>query len=227
MTPEIVQNGAPVLRKKAEEVPLSEITGPKIKKILKDMASALFTQDDGVALAAPQIGVSLRIFVVAKVVLSPLRKGALPSPACAEASAGRSAGGLLQPPPPKTEAPPLLRGITPASEDGGTPFTKGEKQEAGYLTFINPVITKLSRDKAVLDEGCLSVRPLYGKIKRSRKATIQAYDENGKFFERGASGLLAQIFQHETDHLEGVLFIDKATNLKELPITHDSSLMNN
>lgn len=192
MTPDIVQNGAAVLRKKAAEVPLSEIGSAKIKKVLKDMEAVLEAQDDGVALAAPQIGVSLRIFIVAKAALSPLTKGE-PS-----ASDGRVVN-------------------TPPAADGSAPLARGElKRAAGYLTFINPVIVKLSRGKALLDEGCLSVRPLYGKIKRARKASVKAYDENGRLFERGASGLLAQIFQHECDHLDGVLFVDKATDLKEM-----------
>lgn len=187
MIPKILQKDELVLREKAAEVPLSKIGSAKIQKLLKDMAAALSTQDDGVAIAAPQIGASLRIFLVAKAVLK------MPENAI----------------------------------DREKMQNKKElKQAGGYLTFINPVITKLSRDKAILDEGCLSVRPLYGKIRRSRKATIRAYNENGNFFERGASGLLAQIFQHETDHLEGILFIDKATDLRELPITNDSSLNN-
>jgi peptide deformylase len=66
-----------------------------------------------------------------------------------------------------------------------------------------------------MPEGCLSVRWLYGNTFRSKKATVTAYDENGKKFVRGASGLLAQIFQHETDHLVGTLFIDHAKNIKE------------
>ncbi|MDO8575345.1 MAG: peptide deformylase [bacterium] len=86
------------------------------------------------------------------------------------------------------------------------------------LVFINPEIMKLSKDKAWVEEGCLSVRPLFGKVKRSKKATIRAYDENGKKFEMGASGLIAQIFQHETDHLNGVLFIDKAEDVVEMPV---------
>ena len=85
------------------------------------------------------------------------------------------------------------------------------------MVFINPKISKLSREKEWLPEGCLSVRWLYGNTLRSKKATVTAYDENGKKFTRGASGLLAQIFQHETDHLKGVLFIDKAKNIKEEP----------
>ncbi|MFA6000113.1 MAG: peptide deformylase, partial [Candidatus Paceibacterota bacterium] len=83
------------------------------------------------------------------------------------------------------------------------------------LVFINPKISKMSKDKEWLMEGCLSVRPLYGKTWRSKKATITAYDENGKKFVRGASGLLAQIFQHETDHLNGILFIDHAKEVRE------------
>ena len=67
-----------------------------------------------------------------------------------------------------------------------------------------------------VDEGCLSVRWLYGKVERAEKITVRAYDENGKPFTMGASGLLAQAFQHEIDHLNGILFIDKATDLKEM-----------
>ena len=60
------------------------------------------------------------------------------------------------------------------------------------------------------------MRWLYGQVKRSEKVTLRAYDETGKLLERGASGLLAQIFQHETDHLNGILFTDKASDLQEV-----------
>lgn len=91
-----------------------------------------------------------------------------------------------------------------------------EEKQYGHLVFINPKLTKLSREKQMLEEGCLSVRWLYGKVKRSVKASIRSYDEHGKVFERGASGLLAQVFQHEMDHLEGILFIDKAIDIREI-----------
>lgn len=168
----IVQSEDKVLRQKAKEVPIGDITGKNIQKILKDMQRALLSQDDGVAIAAPQIGESLRIFVVS----------------------GRA-----------------------FDIDNGDYEENKEIPKAKDLICINPVITKLSRDKEEMDEGCLSVRYLYGKVKRSKKASIEAYDENGKKFKRGASGLLAQIFQHETDHLEGVLFIDKAKDIVDLP----------
>ncbi|MDO8482659.1 MAG: peptide deformylase [bacterium] len=172
----IVQNGDPVLREVAKEVPEEEIKGPKIVAILGRMKKALDSQEDGVAIAAPQIGVSLRIFVVSE------RTFDLP-------------------------------------EDVGErrKQVKVRSKKYGHLVFINPVITKISKDKALLEEGCLSVRYKYGKIERSVKATVTAFDEHGKKFTRGGSGLLAQIFQHETDHLDGVLFVDKAIDVKDLP----------
>ncbi len=84
------------------------------------------------------------------------------------------------------------------------------------LVYINPKIIKTSKDKKFMQEGCLSVRWLYGDVLRHTKVTIEACDEHGKKFSRGASGLLAHIYQHETDHLDGILFIDSAINLEKL-----------
>jgi len=145
----------------AEEVPVEEIASPKIQKVLKDMRRALESYSaegfSGVAIAAPQIGVSLRIF--------------------------------------------LVYDTSKESKD---------KKRIPDLVAINPKITKLSKGKHIVGEGCLSVPDSYGAVERSEKATIRAYDENGNEYERGASGLLAQIFQHEVDHLDGTLFIDRA-----------------
>ena len=66
------------------------------------------------------------------------------------------------------------------------------------------------------DEGCLSVRGIYGKTKRSERATIRARSMDGTRFERGAGGLMAQIFEHEMDHLDGILFTDHAIELLDL-----------
>jgi peptide deformylase len=169
---EIVQNGDPVLRKKAPEVPLSSITKPKIKKVIADMKKALHSQDDGVAIAAPQIGVSLRIFVVS--------------------------GKIFE--------EDFIRGKSAMHTTQNT---------HPDLVFINPVFKKMSKDRKLLSEGCLSVRPLYGKVRRATKATIEAYNEHGVQFTQEGTGLLAHIFQHETDHLDGILFIDKAKDLHE------------
>jgi peptide deformylase len=169
----IVQKGDKVLRE-TKEIPLKDIRTPKIQKILREMSLALKSQSDGCAIAAPQIGYPLSIFIVA--------------------------GKIFH-----------------------NDFTRGEKELGKIpeeelpkdLVFINPKISKLSRDKEWIPEGCLSVRWLYGNTFRSKKATVTAYDENGKKFVRGASGLLAQAFQHETDHLKGILFIDHAKDIKE------------
>lgn len=99
-------------------------------------------------------------------------------------------------------------GLTKAQED--------KADNKSDLVFINPRIVKTSKNKQLLEEGCLSVRYIYGKVLRPEKATVEAYDENGKKFTRGFSGLFAQIVQHETDHLNGILFIDKAQDLQEI-----------
>lgn len=176
---EIVQNGHKVLRQIAKEVPISDIKKPKIKKILSDMAEALHSQDDGVAIAAPQIACPLRIFVVSGRIFDE----------------------------------DFIRGKHTTEKDNEHKLSN--KQTHPDLVFINPEIKKISRDKKLMDEGCLSVRPIYGKVRRATKATVVAYDENGNKIEKGASGLLAHIFQHEIDHLDGILFIDKAKDLHE------------
>ena len=164
--PSIIQREDPVLRATAKEVPLEEIGSKKIRDLIVEMRTALASQKDGVAIAAPQVGASLRIFVVSGALLAMADKTYTGSPT--------------------------------------------------DLIFINPVILRRSREKVEVEEGCLSVRWLYGTIKRSARVTLRAYDENGQRIERGASGLLAQIFQHETDHLEGTLFTDHANEVWEM-----------
>lgn len=96
-------------------------------------------------------------------------------------------------------------------------MVKNTEEKNADVVFINPRILKHSRKTEWMEEGCLSVRYLYGKVKRSEKVLITATNENGVEFEMGGSGLLAQIFQHETDHLDGTLFIDKAKDLQDIP----------
>ena len=81
--------------------------------------------------------------------------------------------------------------------------------------YINPQLIKLSRTKMEKHEGCLSIRGYWGMVPRADKATVVAYDEHGKKFTRGASGFLAHIFQHEIDHLNGILYTDRAKTLYE------------
>ncbi|MES2623513.1 MAG: peptide deformylase [Patescibacteria group bacterium] len=85
------------------------------------------------------------------------------------------------------------------------------------LVCINPKIVKASKTKKWLaGEGCLSVRWFYGKVLRSTHVSLEYYDEEGKKQTRGAGGILSHIFQHECDHLEGHLFIDKAIDVEWL-----------
>jgi peptide deformylase len=156
----IVQIGKEVLRETTTEVDISSIKSKEIQKILKEMREALEKEKDGVAIAAPQIGQALSMFVVSKRVFL--------------------------------------------------------DENAKDQIYINPKIVNLSKDTEWLEEGCLSIRWKYGKVKRAEKVTLEAYDEKGEKFQRGASGLLAQIFQHEIDHLNGVLFTDKAKEVHEI-----------
>ncbi|MDP1625130.1 MAG: peptide deformylase [bacterium] len=190
----ILQKDAPVLREIAKPVTKDMFGTPELTKILRDMSEALASQDDGVAIAAPQIGVSLRIFAVAGDVFELMREASGDADDAGDDSRGGDADGT-------------------SDKKAGS---KRSKKRPADIVFINPKIVKLSRDKEVMEEGCLSVRPLYGNTVRSKKARIRAQDANGKEFELGGTGLLAQIFQHETDHLEGVLFIDHATDLRDM-----------
>lgn len=162
----IVGRDNPVLRKVADGVDFKIINPKRLNGVIHEMKTALESQEDGVAIAAPQINESLRIFVVSKRVFELMGK---------------------------------------------------KKDAIDDMVFINPKIIKISKEKHLVEEGCLSVRWLYGQVSRSLKATVQAQDEHGKKFTMGASGLLAQVFQHEIDHLDGVLFIDKAKDVQEIP----------
>jgi peptide deformylase len=78
----------------------------------------------------------------------------------------------------------------------------------GPKVFINPEIFKKSKEQEIEEEGCLSFPGLYLKIKRAREVLLKAKNIDGKDLEIQAKGILARIFQHEIDHLEGILFID-------------------
>lgn len=154
------------LRAIAHDVKKSEFGSEMLKDLIKEMQDSLDKEEDGVALAAPQIGVSKRIFVI-------------------------------------------------------SPKAYEEDAKWKPLIFINPTITKLSKKKAEMQEGCLSVRWIYGTTKRHVGATVEAYDVMGNKFSFGATGLIAHIFQHETDHLDGILFIDHGYNLEEYKSEED------
>jgi peptide deformylase len=82
------------------------------------------------------------------------------------------------------------------------------------LVLINPVITEKSGEQED-QEGCLSFPGIFEKVKRADYTRVKAYDVHGKEFELEATALLSVCFQHETDHLEGILFIDHLSRLKQ------------
>jgi peptide deformylase len=91
-----------------------------------------------------------------------------------------------------------------------------DKTDRTFQVFINPEITKYE-GKLVEDyEGCLSVKDIYGRVKRYEKVRIKALDENGQPVRLTANGFLARVFQHEIDHTNGIVFID---HIKDDPST--------
>lgn len=179
----ILQEPHKILRAQAREIPVAKINSPAVQKLIRDMARTLKGVEVGIGLAAPQVGVSLRLFLISKEALVSKRDEE------------------------KLDLEQLKK--SKASKD------------FGHLVFINPKITKTSRRTNLLAEGCLSVsdpagRLIFGRIRRFDKITVQAYDQHGEKFTRGASGLFAQALQHETDHLQGTLFTDKAEEVHKI-----------
>lgn len=173
----IVQVSDPVLRSVAKEIAPDEIGSPRVREIIADMKKLLAAEEFGVAIAAPQVGESLRMFVVA------------------------GSGALKR----------KRNERKKDDEEADDSYFDGMPESDEV--YINPVLVKMSRGKKEKHEGCLSVRGKWGEVPRAEKATIRYLDESGRTQERGASGFLAHIFQHEMDHLDGILYIDKATDV--------------
>ncbi|PJE64093.1 MAG: peptide deformylase [Candidatus Ryanbacteria bacterium CG10_big_fil_rev_8_21_14_0_10_43_42] len=171
----IVIEPATVLHRETRDVPLEYITSGEIKRVLKEMKQALRSTDDGIGIAAPQIGYSWRIFLASEEAL-------------------------------------VWDGL---QEEEKEEYRK-KKKKWDYYVFINPIITRTSKKTTDEMEGCLSVPRIYGRVRRHEKVTITAYDEQGKKFMRGTSGLYARVMQHETDHLKGMLFIEKAKDIQKI-----------
>jgi peptide deformylase len=84
-----------------------------------------------------------------------------------------------------------------------------DKNDKTFTVFINPEITKYEGKIEQDFEGCLSVPNVYGKVARHTKVRVRAQDEHGHFFRVTAEGFLARVFQHEIDHTNGIVFIDR------------------
>lgn len=161
----IVAYGDPVLRKKAEEI---DEDYPNLKQLIDDMFETMYNAR-GVGLAAPQVGLPIRLFVV-----------------------------------------------------DGSPFGEDEEDSPGDPTvkdfkkvFINPIIVKEYGDKWAFNEGCLSIPDITEDVLRYANVLINYLDENFEEQEIELTGLAARIVQHEYDHIEGKLFVDKLGPLKK------------
>lgn len=142
----------PVLGKKCEDV--KEFT-PELKELVMNMLETMYA-NDGIGLAAPQVGESIRLVVV---------------------------------------------------------DISGPDERTDPMVLINPEITKTGED-VDSDEGCLSVEDYTAKVVRSDKIKVKAQDLDGQEISFDADGLKAICLQHECDHLDGVLFIDRISRLK-------------
>ncbi len=136
----------PILRQKSRIISREEILRPEFKKLIKEMVEIML-KNDGVGLAAPQIGKNIRLIVV--------------------------------------------------------------NLEDKPLACLNPVITRKSWRKNTAEEGCLSFPGVFKLIKRYTAVTVKFLNENGEKQILKVKDVPARIFQHEIDHLDGILFIDK------------------
>lgn len=136
----------PILRQKAKKIEIENIQSPEIQALIFDMLKVM-KEHDGVGLAAPQVGQSLRLCTI--------------------------------------------------------------KFEGKTYVLINPKIKSKSWRKVVAEEGCLSFPGKFILVKRSMKTKVEALDKKGNKIILKADGLLARALQHEIDHLDGILFIDR------------------
>jgi peptide deformylase len=145
----IIYYGDPILRETAKEV--TEVTD-EIRTILDEMVE-IMREENGVGLAANQVGLTQRFFV-------------------------------------------------------------GEV-EGTVKKIINPEITEFGKEEIELEEGCLSIPGIYKRVKRPEKIKVKYLNEKGETVEEELDGVWARVFQHELDHLNGVLFIDKLSPLNK------------
>lgn len=155
----IVVYGHPVLKKVAQDI---DRDYPGLQQLISDMFETMYTAE-GVGLAAPQIGKSIRLFVI--------------------------------------DGAPLAD-----EEPGFADFKK---------VFINAKITEKSGEIVPMNEGCLSIPNIREEVKRESFIRIQYYDENWNFFDETFDGYKARVIQHEYDHLDGVLFVEKVNPLRK------------
>lgn len=91
----------------------------------------------------------------------------------------------------------------------------GELDKKDFKVYVNPEITYFSQDQSVGEEGCLSLPKIFGLVKRAKKIHLKYQDLNGEVHKEKIKGFSAVVIQHEVDHLNGILFIDRAEKITE------------
>lgn len=162
----IVAYGENILKTKAVNITSGY---PELRKLINDMWETMYNAN-GVGIAAPQIGKSIRLFVI---------------------------------------------DASPFSEDKEISDDEISTLKNFKKVFINPEIIDETGDEWNFMEGCLSIPNIREDIKRKEKITIKYYNESFEEIELDLEGLAARVVQHEYDHIEGVLFIDKLSSLKK------------
>jgi peptide deformylase len=162
----IVAYGDPVLRKMGKEI---DKDFPNLSELIENMRETM-KNAQGVGLAAPQVGKTIRLFII--------------------------------------DASPFAENDDLDEDERN--FLKNFNQ-----VFINVKITKEEGNDWVFNEGCLSIPNINEDIMRKETITIEYLDENFEYKKETLNGLAARIFQHEYDHIEGVLFTDKLSSLKK------------
>jgi peptide deformylase len=104
----------------------------------------------------------------------------------------------------------FVAGFAPDDEDDDRP------SRVPLMTLINPEILPVGTETVEDWEGCLSIPDIRGRVPRSSQISVRAYDRHGKRLEIRASGFTARVIQHETDHLNGVLFFDRMKSFETL-----------
>ena len=162
----IVAYGDPVLRKVGVEI---DDNYPELEKLISNMKETMYNAS-GVGLAAPQIGKSIRLFLI---------------------------------------------DASPFADDDDLSEEDRDVLKNFNKVFINAKIIKEEGEEWVFNEGCLSIPDVREDVYRQEKITIKYTDENFKEHTETLNGLAARVFQHEYDHIEGVLFTDKLSSLKK------------
>jgi peptide deformylase len=99
----------------------------------------------------------------------------------------------------------------------------GDEEERTPLALINPEITPIGSDQVEDWEGCLSIPDIRGRVPRAREIRVRAFDRNGDRIELRAANFSARVIQHETDHLDGILFFDRMKTFDTLTFLDEYS----